>query len=137
MILTFFYSFRGLNAQKKVIDTYNSFARTNSNCNSAWCSETLSAIFIKAKATSFIGGVAQDAPTHVKHFKSLGIWKSGHECTPHAGDIVIFQDTNGKPNYTEIVFFINVGRGTFTAISGNYLGNVGLRIRGIHDKKNS
>lgn len=135
-LLVTFYSFKGSNAKKKVIDTYNAYAskhgKSKSNYNSAWCSETLSAAFIKANAVNYIGGIAQDTGTHVKHFKALGIWKGGHSRTPNPGDVAIFQDKNGKPNHTEIVFSVNTSKGTFVAISGNYLGGVGLRTRKIH-----
>lgn len=137
-VLTTMYSFKGSNAKKNVIDTYNSYAskhgKTKSSYNSAWCSETVSAAFIKLNATSFIGGIAQDAGTHVKHFKSLGIWKAGYSRTPECGDIAIFQDSKGNPNHTEMVLSVNKSKGTFIAVSGNYLGNVRTRTRKINNK---
>ncbi len=139
MILTYLYSFKGINAKKKVIDTYNNYASKNnkskSTYNSAWCSETVSAAFIKAGATNLIGGIAQDAGTHVKHFKRIGIWHQGHNITPQVGDIVIFEDDKGNPNHTEMVYSVNRTAKTFIALSGNYLGGVGLRTRTINNNR--
>ena len=137
-ILIAMHSFRGLNAKQKVKETYNDYAKkyNKSKTNdSAWCSETVSAAFIKCNAVKLIGDIAKDSSTHIKHFKQLGIWKSGHDYVPKTGDILI-RSKNGKPNHTEMIFSVDEKRGILTAISGNYLGNVGLRTRKIHDSNN-
>lgn len=135
-LLTVFYSFKGMNAKKKVKQVYNDYAKKHnkptSSPSSAWCSETVSAAFIKLNAIDLIGGIAQNSGSHVKHFKKLGIWKQGHARIPNPGDILI-RGKNGSPYHSEIVFSVNEKKGTLVAISGNYLGNVGLRTRKIHD----
>lgn len=136
-ILTTMHSFRGLNAKQKVREIYNNYAKEHNKSKTsddAWCSETVSAAFIKSNAVKLIGDIAKDSSTHVKHFKQLGIWKSGHDRIPNPGDILI-RSKDGKPNHTEMVFSVDEKRGILTAISGNYLGNVGLRTRKIHDPK--
>ena len=135
LILTIIYSLKGSGARQRVKDIYNDFASKHGRSKTdgkAWCSETVSAGFIKATATKLIGGIAQTSGEHVKHFKQLGIWKGGHERTPNPGDIAIFQDSKGHPNHTEMVFSVNKSKGTFVALSGNYLGGIGLRTRKIH-----
>ena len=135
-LLVTMYQFRGVGAKTKVRKVYNDYAekhgKNKMSSDSAWCSETVSASFIKTNGLNFIGGLAGDSNTFIRHFKAIGIWKNGHDRIPNPGDIAIFQDKNGKPNHTEIVFSVNKSKGTFQAISGNYLGNVGLRTRNIH-----
>lgn len=137
-LLVTFYSFRGINAKKKVKEIYNEYAKAHGkstvSSGSAWCSETVSAAFIKLKATDLIGGIARDSSSHVKHFKKIGIWKAGHDRIPNPGDILV-RGKNGSPYHSEIVYSVDEKRGTLIAISGNYLGNVGLRTRKIHDSK--
>ena len=134
-LLTIFYSLKGSGAKNRVKDIYNEYASKHGKSKTdgkAWCSESVSAAFIKANATNLINGIAQTAGSHVDHFKKLGIWHGGHNRTPKVGDVVIFQDRHGKPNHTEMVFAVNEKKGTFTGLSGNYLGGIGLRTRKIH-----
>lgn len=136
LILTIIHSLKGSGAQKRVKEIYNDFAskhgKSKTKSNHAWCSETVSAGFIKANATNLIGGIALWSPDHKRHFKQLGIWKSGHDRIPNVGDIAIFQDKHGNPNHSEMVFSVNKSKGTFVALSGNYLGGIGFRTRKIH-----
>ena len=134
-ILTLIYQLKGSGAKDRVKNIYNNYASKHNKSKTdgkAWCSETVSAGFIKANATSLINGVAQTASAHVDHFKKLNIWKSGHTRTPNVGDIVIFQDSKGSPNHTEMVFSVNKEKGIFVGLSGNYLGGIGLRTRKIN-----
>jgi len=135
LILTIIHSLKGSGAKQRVKEIYNTFASKHGKSKTdgkAWCSETVSAGFIKANATELIGGIAQSSGDHKRHFKQLGIWKGGHDRVPNVGDIAIFQDSHGNPNHTEMVFSVNKSKGTFVALSGNYLGGIGFRTRKIH-----
>lgn len=135
-VLVTMYSFRGINAKKNVKKVYNDYAEKHHkdkvSSSSAWCSETIMATFIKLGGVNLMGGLARYSGAFVRHFKAIGIWKGGHDRIPNPGDIAIFQDKNGKPNHTEMVISVNKDKGTFFAVSGNYLGNVGTKTRKIH-----
>lgn len=136
-LLVIMYQFRGVNAKKNVKKTYNDYAekhkKSKVSSNSAWCSETIAASFIKAGALGLIGGLARQSDTFVKQFKVIGIWKAGHDRIPKVGDILI-RGKNNDPYHSEVVFSVDEKKGTLKALSGNYLGNVGIRTRNIHDK---
>lgn len=136
-LLVIMYQFRGAGAKSKVKKVYNDYAekhkKSKVSSNSAWCSETIAASFIKANALSLIGGLARQSDSFVRHFKALGIWKAGHDWTPKTGDILI-RGKNNDPYHSEVVLSVDEKKGTLKALSGNYLGNVGIRTRKIHDK---
>lgn len=136
-LLVTMYQFRGTNAKSKVKKTYNDYAEKHNkskvSSSSAWCSETIAASFIKAGALNLIGGLARSSDAFVRQFKALGIWKAGHDWTPKTGDILI-RGKNNDPYHSEVVLSVDEKKGTLKALSGNYLGNVGIRTRKIHDK---
>ena len=136
-LLVIMYQFKGVNAKKNVKKTYNDYAekhkKSKVSSNSAWCSETIAASFIKAGALGLIGGLARQSDTFVKQFKAIGIWKAGHDRVPKVGDILI-RGKNNNPYHSEVVFSVDKKKGTLKALSGNYLGNVGIRTRNIHVK---
>ena len=109
-LLVIMYQFRGTNAKKNVKKTYNDYAEKHKkdkvSNNSAWCSETIAASFIKAGALGLIGGLARQSDTFVKHFKAIGIWKAGHDRTPKVGDILI-RGKNNDPYHSEVVFSVD------------------------------
>lgn len=132
------YSFKGINAKKKVKEVYNEYARKHNkstiSSSSAWCSETIAATFVKLNGLDLIGGLARQSDTFVKHFKKMGIWKQGHDRIPNPGDILI-RGKNNDPYHSEVVVSVNEKKGTLVALSGNYMNNVGLRTRKIHDSR--
>lgn len=136
-LLVTMYQFRGTNAKSKVKKTYNDYAEKHNkskvSSSSAWCSETIAASFIKVGALNLIGGLARSSDAFVRQFKALGIWKAGHDWTPKTGDILI-RGKNNDPYHSEVVLSVDEKKGTLKALSGNYLGNVGIRTRKIHDK---
>ena len=119
-LLVIMYQFRGVGAKSKVKKTYNDYAekynKSKVSNNSAWCSETIAASFIKANALGLIGGLARQSDTFVKHFKALGIWKAGHDWTPKTGDILI-RGKNNDPYHSEVVLSVDEKKGTLKALS--------------------
>lgn len=102
-----------------VIDTLKKHGHTL-KWDSAWCSETVMAVFCKLGLIDKIGGYSSNAPSIKSKAKKLGIWHDGAKGI-RAKDIVLYG--SGEPNHTE--FAID---DTYN-VSGNYNGKVGKRRR--------
>ena len=91
-----------------------------------WCSETVSAAFVKAGMVDLIGGVASYTGKYEKNFKKIGI-KKGKNVTPKPGWIVCYGSGSG---HTALV----------TKVSGNriyYLAGGGSKIHSGSTSKGS
>jgi uncharacterized protein (TIGR01370 family) len=88
--------------------------------STAWCTETVMAIYADAGALDLIGGYAADSGTLKKHAQKLGIWHSGTSgILP--GCPIVYKGSDGKPNHTEMAVGYNV------TISGNHNGKCDRR----------
>ena len=106
-------------AHKDVVAKIKSLGHSMS-MSTAWCTETVMAIFADAGALDLIGGYAADSGTLKKHAQKLGIWHSGSSgILP--GCPVIYKGSDGKPNHTELAVGYNV------TISGNHNGKCDRR----------
>ncbi len=106
-------------AHEDVIKTLKSHGHS-AKMGDAWCTETLMAAMYDAGGIDLIGGYAQNSGTLRKNAQKKGIWHSGTSgILP--GDILVFGDSNGKPNHTEA----NVGY--YLDVAGNYNGGCGRR----------
>lgn len=105
--LTIFRSWVGLSrsegTHKPIIDIYNSYTPRargyKVTYKDAYCDTTISAIFIKLKATDLIGGTECGVENHVALFKKAGIWEEDGNIIPEPGDLIVYNwDDNTQPN---------------------------------------
>lgn len=88
--------------------------------STAWCTETVMAIYADAGALDLIGGYAADSGSLKKHAQKLGIWHSGTSgILP--GCPIVYKGSDGKPNHTEMALGYNV------TLSGNHNGKCDRR----------
>lgn len=114
-------------SHKKIIDVYNS--KRAPGCgklpySAAWCAAFVSAVGIKADATSIIVRHSY-CPTMFNTYKDKGRYSTNKKYTPSPGDI-IFYDWNKNKQPDHVGMIVSCGS-TIKAIEGNKNDAVGYR----------
>lgn len=145
-IISIMVGWKGLSrkdkSHKPIIDLYNSHKPLARNYKVTYtdnyCATTVSAAFIKAKATDMIGGTECSVERMIEDcFKKAKIWEEDGRKTPAKGWIICFnwddktQPNNGWADHIGIVK--SVKDGTITTIEGNYGGVVKERKLKVGD----
>lgn len=99
-------------SHKDVVDTLNKHGH-HAKMSDAWCTEAVMAVLYDADAIDCIGGYSQISGDARRKAKAKGIFHEGSSgILPF--DHVIYGDSNGKPNHSEIAI------GKDLNVSGNY-----------------
>ena len=103
-------------------DVVNTLKKHNHSAkmSAAWGTMTIMAALQDAGGIDTIGGYSQISGDAISKAKKLGIWHNGTSGV-RPGDIIIYCDSNKKPNHTE--FCVGYNR----TISGNYNGGCSRR----------
>lgn len=128
---------------KIIIDTYNSQTKLPRNYKVTykdnWCATFVSALFVKANATSLIATECS-CQKMIEGMKALGIYIEDESIVPQIGDIVFYDwddngigDNKGWADHVGIVETVN-GK-SFTVIEGNKNNAVGRRTCTVNQTK--
>ena len=127
---------RSAGTHKPIIDIYNSYTPRargyKVTYTDAYCDTTISAIFIKLKATDLIGGTECGVENHVALFKKAGIWEQDGTIIPKPGYLIIYNwDDTTQPNdgYADHIGMVeSVSGNNINVLEGNMNGGkVGRR----------
>ena len=113
---------------RQIVDLYNSHEPLavgyKVKYTDEWCATTVSAMFIKAGATSLPGGTECGVQRYIELFKKRGIWEENGRITPKPGYLICYnwddgtQPNNGWADHIGIVE--KVSKGKITVIEGNH-----------------